>query len=98
MILIRSPKNRDSLNLHGPGAAAAWKPRATFWVKAREGKLFEVAWKKFIKVTCLSAVVDYPMSLYWKDLMKMFPNAKVLLTVRDPIKWYLSVKNTIRHI
>ena len=28
--------------------------------------------------------------------MKMYPNAKVLLTVRDPVKWHLSVKNTIR--
>ena len=25
MILIRSPKNRDSLNLHRSGAAAAWQ-------------------------------------------------------------------------
>merc|ERR1712215_245201 len=27
-----------------------------------------------------------------------YPNAKVLLTVRDPVKWYLSVKNTIHHM
>merc|ERR1711862_919960 len=38
------------------------------------------------------------MSLYWRELLKMFPHAKVLLTVRDPVKWYNSVKNTIREI
>ena len=74
------------------------KRDATFWAKGWEGKLLEEDWKEFIKAEGLSAAVDYPMSLYWKDLMKMYPNAKVLLTVRDLVKWYLSVKNTIRHI
>ena len=27
--------------------------------------------------------------------MRVFPNAKVVLTVRDPEKWYTSVKSTI---
>ena len=27
--------------------------------------------------------------------MEAYPNAKVILTVRDPKKWYWSVKNTI---
>ena len=31
----------------------------------------------------LSASVDFPMSLYWRDLAKLYPRAKVLLTVRD---------------
>ena len=46
----------------------------------------------------LSACVDYPMSLYWKDLARMYPNAKILLNVRDPVKWYQSVNNSIRPI
>merc|ERR1719233_307699 len=28
----------------------------------------------------------------------MYPDAKILLTVRDPVKWYHSVRNTIRKI
>eukprot|EP00091_Calanus_sinicus_P000876 TRINITY_DN10830_c0_g1_i2.p1 TRINITY_DN10830_c0_g1~~TRINITY_DN10830_c0_g1_i2.p1 ORF type:complete len:282 (+),score=72.09 TRINITY_DN10830_c0_g1_i2:151-996(+) len=71
---------------------------AVFWAKAGAGQVVEEDWKEFIKAEGLSAAVDYPMSLYWKDLMKIYPNAKVLLTVRDPVRWYLSVKNTIRHI
>ena len=46
----------------------------------------------------MSASVDYPMSLYWKDLARLYPNAKVILTVRDPVKWYQSVRSTIREI
>ena len=46
----------------------------------------------------LSASVDYPMSLYWKDLARIFPNAKVLLNVRDPVRWYKSVDNTIAQV
>ena len=46
----------------------------------------------------MSASVDYPMSLYWKDLARLYPNAKVILTVRDPLKWYQSVRSTIREI
>ena len=38
------------------------------------------------------------MSLYWRDLARIYPRAKVLLTVRDPVKWYHSVNNTIRQI
>ena len=76
--------------------AATGKRDAIFWAKARDGKVLEEDWKEFIKAEGLSAAVDYPMSLYWKTLMKIYPNAKVLLTVRDPVRWYQSVNNTIR--
>jgi len=69
---------------------------AIFWPRAERGEVLEEDWKQFIKSEGLSAAVDFPMSLYWKDLMKIYPNAKVLLTVRDPVKWYISVKNTVR--
>jgi len=35
-----------------------------------------------------SACLDLPMCLYYKDLMQVFPNAKVVLTVRDPDAWF----------
>ena len=42
--------------------------------------------------------MDYPMSLYWRDLARLYPRAKVILTVREPVKWYQSVRDTIREI
>jgi len=71
---------------------------ANFWPKVGRGEGLDEDWKEFIQAEGLSAAVDFPMSLYWKDLLRMYPNAKVLLTVRDPVKWYQSVKNTIRNI
>ena len=33
----------------------------------------------------------------FREIMKAYPNAKIILSVRDPKKWYRSVKNTIFH-
>lgn len=38
--------------------------------------------------------VDYPSSLFYRDLMNIYPNAKVILTTRDAKSWIESVKNT----
>ena len=38
------------------------------------------------------------MSLYWRDLARLYPRAKVVLTVRDPVRWNTSVRNTIREV
>ena len=46
----------------------------------------------------MSACVDFPMSLYWRDLARLHPQAKVVLTVRDPVRWSTSVRNTIREM
>ena len=42
-----------------------------------------------------SATVDFPAAIYYKELMTAFPDAKVLLNVRDSEKWYASTVNTI---
>jgi hypothetical protein len=39
-----------------------------------------------------NAAVDVPTWLWYKDLIKKYPDAKVILTVRDPEGWYTSVK------
>jgi hypothetical protein len=36
------------------------------------------------------AAVDMPACLYYQELMQEFPDAKVVLTVRDPDRWYAS--------
>jgi len=36
--------------------------------------------------------VDWPVFCWYKELMEIFPNAKVLLTVRDPRAWFHSQK------
>lgn len=44
------------------------------------------------------ASVDYPSAYFYETLMQHYPDAKVILTVRDPDRWYESAKNTIYRI
>ncbi len=39
--------------------------------------------------------VDWPGVRYWRELVTRYPEAKVILSVRDPDEWYDSVKATI---
>lgn len=41
------------------------------------------------------ASVDMSSMYFYKELMGKYPDAKVILTVRDPQAWYESVKSTI---
>ena len=43
------------------------------------------------------ASVDFPNCVYWRELLKEYPNAKFVLGVRDPEKWYASAVKTIWH-
>jgi hypothetical protein len=39
--------------------------------------------------------VDWPGARYWRELAERYPDAKVILTVRDPDAWFDSVQATI---
>jgi hypothetical protein len=41
------------------------------------------------------ASVDWPGSFFWRELIDYYPEAKVLLSVRDGQAWATSMKNTI---
>jgi hypothetical protein len=41
------------------------------------------------------AAVDWPAAAYWRELSAHYPRAKVVLSVRDPERWYESVSATI---
>jgi hypothetical protein len=41
------------------------------------------------------STVDWPMTYFWRELADRHPAAKVILTVRDPQKWYDSADRTI---
>ena len=69
-----------------------------FWLRASRGELSDGDWLEFIRASKISASVDFPMSLYWRDLARLQPEAKVILTVRDPVRWFHSVSSTIRSI
>jgi hypothetical protein len=38
---------------------------------------------------------DWPSCSFYRELAEFYPDAKVILTLRDPQSWYKSVSNTI---
>lgn len=41
------------------------------------------------------STTDWPASFFWRELAAAFPEAKVVLTVRDPAAWYASFRALI---
>ncbi|WP_166397491.1 sulfotransferase family protein [Rubrobacter marinus] len=41
------------------------------------------------------STLDWPGAPFYEDLMREYPEARVILTVRDPDRWYESTLNTI---
>jgi hypothetical protein len=61
------------------------------WEAAFDGTLTD--WNSIF--VSYQATVDWPACNYYQQLMKAYPDAKVLLSVRDPDSWYESAFNTI---
>jgi hypothetical protein len=64
--------------------------RAPLWVAAAEG---QPRWEEIFNG--YAATVDYPGCSFWRELARAYPEAKVLLSVRDPDKWFESTQETI---
>lgn len=41
------------------------------------------------------AAVDFPTAAYWRELTRYYPEAKVILTLRDEDAWWKSARSTI---
>ncbi|MBT8220348.1 MAG: sulfotransferase family protein [Bacteroidia bacterium] len=61
------------------------------WINAYRGD--KVDWDALFPG--YQAIVDFPGSMYYKQLADHYPDSKIILTVRDPEKWYDSVRRTI---
>ncbi|CAN5891891.1 sulfotransferase family protein [soil metagenome] len=65
-----------------------------FWEAARRGRGGEkVDWEGFL--AGYGVAVDWPACSFYEELMETFPEAHVILTVRDPASWYESTLSTI---
>src|SRR5829696_2257851 len=53
----------------------------------------EVDWEGFL--AGFGVAVDWPSCSFYEELMEAFPEAPVILTVRDPAPWYESMRSTI---
>lgn len=62
-----------------------------YWERASLGERLD--WDEVFEG--FRASVDWPSAAYWKELAEHYPDAKVILGVRDPEAWYRSVRETI---
>jgi hypothetical protein len=44
------------------------------------------------------ATVDWPGCNFYAEFLRLYPDAKVILTVRDPDRWYDSARQTIYYV
>lgn len=67
-------------------------PLLTPWQAFADGRTvdWDAAFKGY------RAQVDWPGAAAWSQLAQHYPEAKVVLTVRDPNEWYDSIEKTIR--
>jgi hypothetical protein len=63
------------------------------WINVAEGN---VNWDKIFRG--YSATVDNPGCNYWKELARYYPDAKVILTIRDANSWFDSTNETIHSV
>lgn len=64
--------------------------RIDLWRRIGEGEpLWDRAFQGY------SSTVDWPSCTHWRALMDHYPDAKVILSRRDPARWFESVNTTI---
>jgi hypothetical protein len=62
-----------------------------YWEAAADGR--PVDWEQVF--AGYRSTVDWPSATFWRELAEAYPQAKVILTLRDPEAWYASTQATI---
>jgi len=60
------------------------------WTDVADGK---PNWDEIFKG--YNSTTDFPASRYWRELAEYYPDAKIILSLRDPEKWFESTQDTI---
>src|SRR5918999_1649939 len=67
-----------------------------FWEAAGRPAREVPDWEGFL--AAYGVAVDWPACSFYEELMEAFPEAPVILTVRDPAAWYESTRSTIHEL
>ena len=68
------------------------KPEQKAWFRAA-GRGQKVDWDEVY--AGYKSAVDWPTAYFWRELAEHFPQAKIILTVRNSEDWYKSARATI---
>jgi len=71
--------------------------RADTWLRAAEnpGCMTAADWREFLSGRGYTAGVGEPLALFYKEVGAAYPDAKFLLTDREPHAWYRSMRTAI---
>lgn len=64
---------------------------APYWIAANKGDPDALR----MPLAEYQATVDWPGCVFWSDLCDLYPEAKVVLSVRPPERWYDSFRETV---
>jgi len=76
---------------HHMSEVIAHPEQAEGWLAAHAGE--PVDWDALL--AGYRSTTDWPACGFYRELMEAYPEAKVVLSVRDPARWYESVRETI---
>jgi hypothetical protein len=76
---------------HHMSTVIAEPHRVRQWLEVGEGR--GPGWDEVF--AGFRAALDWPAAAYWRELAEHYPDAKVVLSVRDPDRWYESISATI---
>jgi Sulfotransferase domain len=65
-------------------------PQAQLWLRALDG---DAQWARIFEG--FESTVDWPGGFFYQELMELYPDAKVLLSERDPEAWERSMRETV---
>ena len=88
---------RQALNMLGVGRCHHMhevmpsEEQRDFWDKKTLGQ--DIGWDEIFDG--FGSAVDWPSAFYWEELMAVYPDAKIILTYRDPESWWRSYERTI---
>jgi hypothetical protein len=85
------PCDHMTENFEHPSRFALWEE-----ARARERAGEPIDWRPLLGG--YQAIVDWPGAYFWRELVAAHPESRVILTIRDPARWYQSVLSTIYHL
>lgn len=66
-----------------------------FWIRMADGEEVDLDEVFHRGKNEFKATADFPSAPFWREQLAKYPNAKVVLTIRDPDSWYNSCTQTI---
>jgi len=67
-------------------------PNSALWIEAADAP-GKANWDKVLEG--YHSCTDVPGCTFWRELVAYYPSAKVILSVRDPEKWFESLQATV---